>query len=296
MPTNRQTLVRLGLFAAELALLGALTYVYFYEKSWFKLIEKHDVYRPVLGFLVFLVFTDWSVLFVKLLYRSERPARGLPRPKNNIHYGIDNIAKLIIALGVVVLVFKLIGVEPMQLLTSLSIVAAAIAIISKEFVNDFLVGLYFSFTKNFEINDYVKLEQHKGKIAEIGMFKIKLLNDDDELLIIPNSKIYNNEIFNFTKSNIRLMSVDFQLDIHDVESVEALEEQLIQSLEGFAEYIEPNSYQLRIGEMKKDSIDFKFQYTIRQLDRNMQRQIRRKTVRKVFNYISSSGVGPVAGA
>jgi small-conductance mechanosensitive channel len=172
------------------------------------------------------------------------------------------------------------------LFTSLSIVAAAFAIISKEFINDLIIGVYNSFSKDFEIDDYVKIDDQKGKILEIGLLKLKLLNDDDVVVFVPNSKVYSNEIVNYTKRDIRQMSIDFQMDIHYVKSIEMLEVELKKSLEGFSEFIVGNSYNLKIVEMKKDVIDFKFQYTLIHMDRDLQISIRKKTVRKVFSYIT----------
>ena len=146
--------------------------------------------------------------------------------------------------------------------------------------------VFFFFSKNFEIEDYVKIADHKGKIAEIDILKIRILNDDDDLVIIPNSKVYSSEIVNYTKRDIRMMSIDFQLDVKLINSIEDLEEELISSVDEFAEYIEPSSYNLKIIEVKKDYLDLKFQYTLKALDRDMQRQIRRKTVRKILNFIS----------
>lgn len=208
--------------------------------------------------------------------------------KDNVHFGIDNIAKLLVGIGLIIMLFGIFGIDIKALLTSLSIVAAAIAIISKDFIYDFLIGLYFSFTKNFEINEYVKLADQKGKIIEIAMLKVMLLNDDDDVVIIPNSKIYNCEITNYTKRDIRMMSIDFQLDIkHLEEGVDNLEQELTSSLGDFSEFIESNSYNLKIVEMKKDYLDLKFQYKLKRIDRELQKKIRRQTVRKIFDYVST---------
>jgi small-conductance mechanosensitive channel len=172
----------------------------------------------------------------------------------------------------------------------MSIVAAAIAIITKEYIADFLVGLYFSFSRNFEINDYVRMGEFRGKITELQIFKVRLLNDDDDSVLIPNSKIYNTEITNYTRRDHGLMSVDFELGVSNISTIERLESDLTNSLQELMEFIEPDSFNLRIVEMRKDSVEMKFQYKLKQFDRELQRQIRKKTVRQVFNYIASKTV------
>ena len=113
----------------------------------------------VTQFLLFVAVVDALRRSTRLWY-AHRQSTTSPG-KANFDYGIDNIAKVLIGLGAIIYLFQFFGVDIRTLLTSISIVAAAIAIITKEYINDFLVGLYFSFSKNFEINDYVKMGEHK---------------------------------------------------------------------------------------------------------------------------------------
>jgi hypothetical protein len=82
------------------------------------------------------------------------------------------------------------------------------------------------------------------------------------------------------------MTVDFQLSLNFLDSIEQLEKDVILSLKSFNEYIEPKSYNLKVIEMKKDYLELKFQYTLKQVDMDLQRKIRKKTMREVFNFIA----------
>lgn len=275
------------LLSIEFALLCTiffLRFIFHAEKS--NIIDNNGPLNAIINYIIFFIFVDFMTRIFKFVY-SKSQNLSLDH-KDNVHFGIDNIAKLLIGIGLVIALFGAFGVDIKSLLTSLSIVAAAIAIISKDFIYDFLIGLYFSFTKNFEINDYVKLADQKGKIIEIAMLKVMLLNDDDDVVIIPNTKIYNYEITNYTKRDIRQMSIDFQLNIDAIsEGIDNLEKELITSLKDQAEFIEDDSYNLKIVEMKMNYLDLKFQYKLKRLDRELQKQIRRTTVRKIFDYASS---------
>lgn len=277
-------MVRYIVFTCEILLIVALLFLDDYSPETNDFLNRHPRVQ-VLVYLIFVVAViDALRRFILFSYAKKHRLSRLQR--TNFQYGIDNIARVLITLAGVVFIFQLFGVEVRTLLTSISIVAAAIAIISKDYITDFLVGLYFSFSKDFEINDYVRFGEQKGKITELQMLKIRLLNDDDHSVLIPNTKIYLNEIINYTKRDIRLMSIDFQLNLNAVGHLEQLESDLIASLEDFAEFIEPQSFNLRIVELKKDYIDLKFQYTLKKFDRDLQQQIRKKTVRQVFNSIT----------
>ncbi|MEM6319601.1 MAG: mechanosensitive ion channel domain-containing protein [Bacteroidota bacterium] len=229
-----------------LVLLLGIRYVPSALSNW---INQRPNVHLVINYLGFVLLFSLATRLIKYLYAKRN--RLLRNHRNNIHFGIDNIARVLLGLGFIITVFGLFGIDLKSLLTSLSIVAAAVAIISRDFINDFLVGLYFSFSRNFEINDYIKMGDHRGKTTEIDILKIRLLNDDDDLVIIPNSKIYNSEIINYTKRDIRRMSIDFQLDIKAVSDIESLEKDLITSIADFSEYIEPASYNLKIMEVKR---------------------------------------------
>jgi MscS family membrane protein len=191
----------------------------------------------------------------------------------------------------IIALFGFFGIDIRTLLTSLSIVAAAFAIISKEFINDLIIGVYNSFAKDFEIDDYVKIDGQKGKILEIGLLKLKLLNDDDVVVFVPNSKVYSNEIVNYTQRDIRLMSVDFQMDIRYVKSIELLEAELKNPLRFSQSSSVGNSYNLKIVEMKKDYIDFKFQYSLIQMDRESSDQHSQKNRPENFQLYYGKVIG-----
>ncbi|MCA1762299.1 MAG: mechanosensitive ion channel family protein [Flavobacteriales bacterium] len=266
-------------------LLALIIYLKFFNDSTSEIITRYPQLRSVLLFLIFYIAVNIISNTAKYVY-SRRNKISKDR-KNNVHFGIENIANFALTIGVVFTFLSVFGVDPIKIITSLSIVAAAIAILTKEFILDFISGIYLSFSHTFEVNDYVKIDNQKGKIVEISMLKVKLLNDDDDSVLIPNSKVQFNEIINYTQRDVRLMTVDFQLSLLYVDSIEQLERDIILSLKSFDEYIEKKSYNLKVIEMKKDYLELKFQYTLKEIDMDLQRKIRRKTIREVFDFISS---------
>lgn len=210
------------------------------------------------------------------------------RTPDNFIFGINNVFQAFLFFVIFIFFFSLFGIDLKSLATSLSIVAAALVLIFKEYISDFLFGLYFGFAKDFEIGDYIYSNDIKGKVVELTLFKTKLLNDDDDLISIPNSKIFNNEIINYTKKDSRLLSIDFQIYINKVKSIEHLEIELVKSLEDYFEFLVPNSFNLKIVKMEKDSIDLKFQYQLKKFDQDKMKQIRKKTVRCLLNNISKT--------
>ncbi|MDP3357856.1 MAG: mechanosensitive ion channel [Lutibacter sp.] len=266
-------------------LLFGVIYLKFFNSVTSEIITDYYQLQSVLAFVIFYIAINFFSNAAKYFYSKKN---NIPvNKKNNVHFGIENIANFTIGAGLFIMFLSIFGINPSELITSLTIVAAAFAILTKEYIVDFLSGVYLSFSNTFEINDFVKIDNQKGKIVEIGMLKVKILNDDDDIVIIPNSKVYYSEIINYTKRDVRLMTVDFQIALKYIDSIEQLEKEIILSLESFSAYIEPKSYNLKVVEMKMDYLEVKFQYTLILVDMDLQRKIRKKTIREVFNFISS---------
>ena len=266
-------------------LLFGVIYLKFFNSVTSEIITDYYQLQSVLAFVIFYIAINFFSNAAKYFYSKKNK---IPvDKKNNVHFGIENIANFTVGAGLFIMFLSIFGINPSELITSLTIVAAAFAILTKEYIVDFLSGVYLSFSNTFEINDFVKIDNQKGKIVEIGMMKVKILNDDDDIVIIPNSKVYYSEIINYTKRDVRLMTVDFQIALKYIDSIEQLEKEIILSLESFSAYIEPKSYNLKVVEMKMDYLEVKFQYTLILVDMDLQRKIRKKTIREVFNFISS---------
>ncbi|TXF87620.1 mechanosensitive ion channel [Neolewinella aurantiaca] len=277
----------------ELAVLAGCAYLLIQNILIFKtetITESNQ--RTLALFFVLLVGINLATRLVKWWYRQRGYSRR--RGVKNFVFGVENIRKLLlVALGIFTF-FSLLGVEFSSLFTSLSIVAAAIAIISKEFVNDLIVGMYYSFSDTFEAGDYVKFHGYKGRVVDIGLLKVKIMNDNDDLVILPNGKVYSEEIINYTRRDVRLMSIDFEMDIKLVRQIDALEKELINAVSEYAEHIEPRSYNLKIREVKKDLLELKFQYRLIQEASEVRQKIKRSTVRAVFSYVTTHQQQPEA--
>src|SRR5690625_6957927 len=84
---------------------------------------------------------------------------------DNVILGLKNIYYLFFATGIFISLLSFFEVGFMTFFTTLSIVAAAIAIISREYIGDIISGIMLCFSSYFNPNDYVKLCQVSRKIV-----------------------------------------------------------------------------------------------------------------------------------
>jgi len=233
----------------------------------------------LLNFFIFLLLVRVLVLFINFFYVKRQ--RALSKQKNNVVVAISNLSNLLISGYGIISFFGLFGISHERLFTAVSIVAAAIAIVSKDFLIEIISGIVISFSDDITIDDYVKIGEQKGKVIDINNTKTALLNEDDDIVYIPNHKIFLGDIINYTKKEIKKTSIDFELDIKVIRSVDELEKILIASLDEYNHLIEQDSYNLKVVQVKKDAISFKFQYILNQINRTLELEIKKKTIRRV---------------
>lgn len=245
-----------------------------------------DFFYSLIQFLIFITILNIATALLIMAYRLRKKIAY--KYTDNVINGINNIYYIILGFGIMLMIFGFWGINFREFLTSISIFAAALAIISKDYVANMINGIIISFSKELNIDDYVKIGDYKGKILDINLSKVVLQNDDDDILYLPNDKVYQSEIINYTKKEIKKISIDFELSLSNYSTIEALQEALISSLSDFHDKIEKNSFNLKIVHLYHDYLVLKFQYTLQIVDIEVERQIRKRTIRVIANMIKQS--------
>ena len=274
-------LLKIGIFIALVLLrLGEWDIHYLYADSRYR--DAMTYYgNAIASIAIFLMFLDFVQFFTLTAYRRRHKIWA----DDNFTIGIGLIYSILLAVGVIVGILSLFRINVRELFTSLSIIFAGLAILSKDYVSNMINGMIITFSGQLTIGDNVSIGQHRGKITDITLSSLHIQNDDDDVIYIPNNVVLNSEVVNYTKREIKRTSIDFDIYMKYLKSVEHLEQQLIEALAPFHHLIKPDSYYLRVAEVKKDSVALKFQYILQQPNKDLERQIRRKTIRRLVEII-----------
>jgi len=220
-----------------------------------------------------------------IIYRFRNDL-GFTR-SDNIVAVFSNGFNIIVYIALFFLFLKFNGIGVMQFFTSISIVAAAIAIISKEYITAIISGFIISFTKVINIDDTVSIGDISGQVKELKLTKLFLENDQGELIILSNEKVFHSDIINHTKSNRRRVSLKFELATNVEYDIENLEQALISALDEYDEQIKKDSFSLRVENIYNDKISYAFYYTLEKLESELEKSTRKKTLRQLIKFIQS---------
>lgn len=252
---------------------------------------SHPGFQLISRILIYLLAVDLGYRLTVWAYKRRKGIR-LDR-NDNVTLGLKNLFYILQAGGILSFSLAIFGVDYRTFFTSISIVAAAIAIVSKDYIVDIISGIILSFSSYIKTDDYIKTGDISGKVIDMTLSKILLLNDDDDIIAVPNNKVFANEIINFTRIASKKVSIEFELKLASLTTVEELEDSLIGVLKEFGSNIEANSYYLRIEKIGADSISLKFQYVLKRMNRSIEKEIRKKTVRSVVNFVKENAIHPI---
>lgn len=234
------------------------------------------------GIAIFLLLLDFVQFIVIAYYKRRHRVRG----SDNFIVGINNIYTIVLVIGLGFGVLSLFKIKFHELFTALSIIFAGLVILTKDYVSNMINGMIITFSDYLSINDHVRIGVHKGKIVDINLQNICLVNEDEDAIFIPNNTVFNSEVLNYTKRQIKKTTIEFDIDIKYLSNVDDLEAKLIDSLKSFHEHIRPDSYYLRVSQIEKDSVLLKFQFSLMEPNKDLEREIRRSAVRKIVELIS----------
>ena len=124
---------------------------------------------------------------------------------------ISNIMNSVIILIAIMLAFD---IQPLEFLTGLTIVAAAIAILTKDYFTNVINGLILMFTDQFSLGDTIKIGDQTGIIDDITLLNVVIKKDDGQRHIVPNNLILNTQVTNLGQLDHK--KLEFLMDIaHD---------------------------------------------------------------------------------
>ncbi|WP_162946366.1 mechanosensitive ion channel family protein [Chitinophaga barathri] len=271
------------IFIIKLAVYLTVMYVNLTQHKWF---ETHALAARISNALsIFLganllISIGWIVM-ISWYLRKNRMQR---LTRDNFVLGLNRISSVLNTIVALISLMVLFDVNPVNMFVSVSIAAAAFALLSKDYVTNMINGLIIMFSDQLSLGDQIRVGEFRGKVLDITLINVVLQNDDDDIVLIPNSVIFSTMVLNQSKQNIKKLTIEFELDLKHQSSPDELEKELKTVLRPFATNITENSFSLKILEIKKDLVHYKVQFLIPRPDKETERKMRRLLINTILSF------------
>jgi len=164
-------------------------------------------------FALFVVLVVWVALIIasSLLTRSFRHrARDAGLDPSAVNGVVLATRLIIFFIGFAVLFIAL--PPPMQsafasiLGGSSLLLGTAVGLAVGQAVKNLVSGVYVMFTHPFRVQDYVRIADSEGIVEEINMNYTKIMQPDRTEVLVPNTKVLETSVTNFTIEKKQLQS------------------------------------------------------------------------------------------
>jgi len=150
----------------------------------------------------------YMVLFVTLLFRVSEIAleifvqvrsREKTKMRNELVNLFINITKVLILIIAALLLLRRLGVDITGLVASLGVGGLAIALASKDTLSNFFASVKIILEDAFHQGDWIETADFEGVAVELGFTSTKIRTFDNALISVPNEKLANGYIKNWSK-------------------------------------------------------------------------------------------------
>ncbi len=138
---------------------------------------------------------------------------------------IENVIKVVIYIIGILIILQLLGISITPILTTLGVGGLAVALALQSTLSNFFAGLQILASKQIRPGDYIKLDSgEEGYVVDINWRNIIILTLQNNIIFIPNSKIINSSITNFSMPDKELavpvnVGISYQSDLKKVEQI-----------------------------------------------------------------------------
>jgi small-conductance mechanosensitive channel len=277
--------VRRRNFIIKLVLLIGLEYLYegnSFLKSYF---SESVLIQASLRALIFLlsgnlIISLGRIAVLKFYLQKTDDHKVQP----NFVIGIDRISSILNVNILLVSVMLLFNIKPLEFLTSITIVAAAIALLTKDYITNIVNGLIIMFSEQLEIGDKIAVGKNTGFIRDITLVNLVLKGETGELILIPNNLIFSSEVVNYSKNDSHQVIIDSEIPFHSKVQLEELESFLSKELEPFSDRVFLGGTQLNILERKPESLMVRFQFPIKSGEKVIEKKAKNAVNQAIINW------------
>lgn len=229
-----------------------------------------------------LIISLGRIILIRF-YLRKKQRTGL---HGNFVLGINHIASILNVIAVLFSIMVLFSIQPLEFLSSITIVAAAIALLSKDYITNMINGLIIMFSDQLTLGDHIKAGEFKGKIQDITLLNVIIVNEDDDLVMIPNSLILSSNVVNHSRQNTKKITLEFEIKLTGKLHLDDLENTLKEHLKAYEKHITPNSFVLKTMSIQKDSVRIKVQLQLETVGRAIEKEIKRQINQKIIQLAS----------
>lgn len=147
--------------------------------------------------------------------RAERYMNRSERFDETLTPLLAKTVRIVVIVVTVLAVLNQFGVETASLIAVLGTIGLAIGLALQGTLSNIASGIMLLLLRPFNIGDVVDIGNTSGVVDEIGLFVTEMHTFDNVAITMPNSKVWGNEIKNYSQNDIRRVDMEYGIAYDD---------------------------------------------------------------------------------
>ncbi|MBR4036134.1 MAG: mechanosensitive ion channel family protein, partial [Oscillospiraceae bacterium] len=170
------------------------------------------------------------------------------------------IVKALVMVFTVVIIVEEFGYDVTGLITGLGLGGLTFALAAQDIASNFMSGITIILDKPFAIGDWIAVGGMEGIVEEMNFRSTRIRTFDNALITVPNSKLGNDSITNWTKMQMRKTNIIIGLLYSTSrDTLQAVCKDIYNELVKFEE-IKGDSLVVKFDNFSASSLDVKISY------------------------------------
>lgn len=167
------------------------------------------VYGPKLvAAIIIWIVGSW---FTRLILKGIKKAMEKGHYEVSLQNFLLNIFNWAFKIVLIVIVLSTIGIETTSFVAILASAGLAVGLALQGSLANFAGGVLILIIKPFKIGDFISAQGIEGTVKGISIFNTQLSTPGNQLAILPNGKLSNDNIINYTSEGIRRDTITYRI-------------------------------------------------------------------------------------
>jgi MscS family membrane protein len=171
----------------------------------------HGLAKTIL-IVVFIWLLLRTIDFISLLLKEKARVAGDIKDHQLVVFFRDFLKVIIGIVGILMVLGMAFGFEVSKLWTGLGIAGAALALSTKESIENLIASFIIFFDKPFMAGDVVKVNNISGTVEQIGLRSTRIRTDQKTYVTVPNKQMVDSIVDNLTLRTYRKAELRLQFE------------------------------------------------------------------------------------
>ncbi len=218
-------------------------------------------------------------------YKARRTKKNV---RGNFVLGINRLTAILNTMLFGIAFMIAFGINPLEFLTSMTIVAMAIAVTFRDYITNMISGLLIMFSDQLSVGDRIKVNNDKGRIEDITLSNIVLKNEEDDIVLIPNNLFFSQPLINLSVHRSRFFHVKFELPLSVATHSDTLEAELQTLFRAHPELDMKEDIRLQVQEIGKDFVRYKIDLVANTASDRLHKEVENEVLKQILAFQSKN--------